>query len=125
MAHRAIAQYPGSNVGSVFRIMGGMVGNILQWFARTGAAFKKLTGYFLRPRHPASEIGAETRAESAPEEAGADGTATESAVATPITTATFSAPVTADSDISQDVQVSCVVPIPPSDAGWVTKARSQ
>ena len=87
--------------------------NILQWFAGLGAAFKKPTEYFFRPRHPESDIAGETRAESTAEEAGADATATESAVATLTTTATFSPPVTADSKISEDVAVSLVIPIRP------------
>jgi hypothetical protein len=89
------------------------VENILQWFAGIGAAFKKPIEYFYRPRHPASDSAAEARAESTAEEAGADATATESAVATLTTTATFSAPVTADSKISEDIEVSCVIPIRP------------
>ena len=87
--------------------------NILQWFAGIGAAFKKPTEYFFRPRHPESDIAGETRAESTAEEAGADATATESAVVTPTTVAAFTTPVTADGKIGQDVQVSCVVPIRP------------
>jgi hypothetical protein len=89
------------------------VENILQWFAGIGTAFKKLTVYFSRLRHPPSDTAAEACAESAAEEAGADVTATESAVATPTTTATFTAAVTADAKIGQDVEVSCVVPIRP------------
>src|SRR5712671_3437945 len=83
--------------------------NILQWFAGIGAAFKKPTEYFFRPRHSEADVAGETRAESA-EEAGADATATESAVATLTMTATFSSPVTADSKISEDVAVSWVIP---------------
>jgi hypothetical protein len=85
----------------------------LQWLAGIGAAFKKPTEYFSRPRHPASDTARETLVLSASDEPGALAAATESATATPITTATFSAPVTADSKISHDVEVSCLVPIRP------------
>jgi hypothetical protein len=93
--------------------MRGTVENIRRWFAGVGAAFKNPTEYFSRPRRTASDIAADTRGESAAEEAGADATATESAVATPTTTAAFATPVTAAAKIGQDVQVSCVVPIRP------------
>ncbi len=93
--------------------MRGTVENIRWWFAGIGAAFKNPTEYFSRPRRAASDIAAETRGESAAEEAGADAAATESAVATPTTTATFTTRVTADGKIGQDVQVSCIVPIRP------------
>jgi hypothetical protein len=112
------------NAGCVRRTMRSTVENILQWFAGIGTAFKKLTVYFSRLRHPPSDTAAEACAESEAEEAGADVTATESAVATPTTTATFTAAVTADAKIGQDVEVSCVVPIRPiskkfsADAIW-------
>jgi hypothetical protein len=69
----------------------GAVENILRWLAKIAAAFSKPTEFFPRPRHPASDITAERRTESAVEEAGAVATATESVVAKlkPITTATF------------------------------------
>ena len=89
------------------------VENILQWLAGISAACKKLTEFFSQSRHPALDIAPEALVLSASNEPGAIATATESATVTPITTATFSAPVTADSKISQDVEVSCVVPIRP------------
>src|ERR1700694_2648795 len=113
MPRHAIAEYPGSIAGGVLRTMRGTVENILRWFAGIGAAFKKPTEYFSRPRRPASDIAAETRAESAAEEAGAVATATESAGATPTTTATFTTPITADAKIGQDAQVNRVASIPP------------
>jgi hypothetical protein len=91
--------------------MRGKVENILQWFAGIGATFKKPAEYFSRPRHPASDIAAETLVEGAAEEAGADATASESAVATPTTTATLSVPVPAHAKIGQDAPISRVVPI--------------
>lgn len=91
------------------RAMRGAVENILRWFAGVGAAFT--TAHFLRPRRRASNIAAETPAESAAEKVGAAATGTESAVETPTTSAPFGAPVTADA-ISQ-AQVKRVVPIQP------------
>ena len=111
MLHHAIAEHLCSNAGGIVRTMRSMVENIVRWLTGIGAAFKNPTEYFSRPRRAASYIAAETRGESAVEEAGADATVTESAVATPTTTATT--PVTADGKIGQDVQVSCVVPIRP------------
>jgi len=84
--------------------------NILQWFAGIGAAFKKPSEYFSRPRHPGSDTAPETLVLRASDEPGALATATESAVATLTMTATFSSPVTADSKISEDVAVSWVIP---------------
>jgi hypothetical protein len=102
-----------SNAGGIVRTMRSMVENIRGWLTGIGAAFKNPIEYFSRPRPAATDIAAETRGESAAEEAGADATATESAVATPNMVAAFTTPVTADGKIGQDVQVSCVVPIRP------------
>jgi hypothetical protein len=91
------------------------VENIVRWFAGFGAAFKKPSEYFSRPRLPISDIAAETCAESAAEKAGAVAPATESAAATPITTATFTIPVATDANIAQDAQGNRVAAIPPDE----------
>jgi hypothetical protein len=114
MLHHANAEHLCSNAGGIVRTMRSMVENIRPWLTGIGAAFKNPTEYFSRPRPAATDIAAETRGESAAEEAGADATATESAVVTPTTVAAFTTPVTADGKIGQDVQVSCVVPIRPN-----------
>jgi len=93
--------------------MRGTVENILQWFAGISAALKKPIRYFSRPRYSASDIAAETRADSAAEKAGAVATATETSVATLNAKATFIAAITVDAKIGQDAQVSRVAPIPP------------
>jgi len=82
--------------------------NILQWFARIGEALKP-SAHFWRSRQRASDIGAETLAESAAEEVGAIATGAESAP--PNTSAPFRAPVTADA-IGQ-AQVERVISIQP------------
>ena len=89
------------------RAMRGGVENILRRFAGARVAFT--TAHFLRPRRRASNIAAETPAESAAEEVEAVATGTESALETPTTSAPFGAPVTADA-ISQ-AQVKRIVPI--------------
>ena len=73
--------------------MRGAVDQVLRWLAGIGATLNKPTEYVSRPRRPASEIAAETCAESAAEEAVAISAATESAA--------FATPVTADAMIGQ------------------------
>jgi hypothetical protein len=93
--------------------MRGTVENILKWFAGISAALKKPIRHFSRPRYSASDIAAETRADSAAEKAGAVATAAETSGATLTANATFVAAVTVDAKIGQDAQVSGVAPIPP------------
>ena len=87
--------------------------NILQWFAGISAALKKPIRHFSRARYSASDIAAETRADSTAEKAGAVATPTETSVATLNAKATFIAAITVDAKIGQDAQVSGVAPIPP------------
>jgi hypothetical protein len=93
--------------------MRGTVENILQWFAGISAALKKPIRRFSRARYSASDIAAETRADSAAEKAGAVAIAAETSGATLTANATFVAAVTVDAKIGQDAQVSGVAPIPP------------
>jgi len=93
--------------------MRGTVQKILQWFAGISAALKKPMGHFSRPRYPASDIAAETRVGSVPEEAGAVATATESAAAKLAAKAPLIAAITAEAKTDQDARVSRVVPFPP------------
>jgi len=91
----------------------GTAQNILQWFAGIGTALKKPIRYVSRLRYPAPDVAAETRADSAEEEAGAVTSATETTVATLAAKATVIADATVDAKIRQDAQVSRVAPIAP------------
>jgi hypothetical protein len=96
--------------------MSGTVENILRWFAGIGAAFKKPTEHFSRPRRPTSDIAAEIRAESGAEEPRPVSATTEGGVETASTTATFTISVAADdAKIGQDAQVNRVAAIPPDE----------
>jgi hypothetical protein len=103
------SEYRCSNAGGVIQTMRGQVGNILQWFAGIAAAFTKLSDFFSRPLPAASDIAAESHAESPAEGAGAVATATGIATATPTATSA----VAADAKIGQDGQVTAVASISP------------
>jgi len=83
--------------------------NILRWFARIGEALKP-SAHFRRSRQRASDIAAETPAESAAEEVGAIAIRAESAP--PNTVAPFRALVTADA-IGQAQVLKRVISIQP------------
>ncbi len=83
---------PGQSSGSKPGITGGVVANVLGWFAEIGQAAK----YFLRLRHPAS---AENRAESAVAEAGAGHAATDNTDAKPTATKSCATALTVDVNV--------------------------
>ncbi len=64
-----VTEYWRSNADGVTQTMRGSVGNILQWFAGIAGAFTKLSNIFRDSPPPASDIAAESRAESAAEAA--------------------------------------------------------
>ena len=96
-----VTEYWRSNADDVTQTVRGPVGNILQWLTRIAAAFTKLGVFFSRVPPPVSEVAAESRAESAPEGAGAVATATEIMTTTPTATSA----VARDAEIVQDDQV--------------------
>jgi hypothetical protein len=75
------------------------VENILHHFL---AAVAKVTNYFLRSRHRASD---EKRPESVAKEAGAVATTTVNAAATPTVTELFTGPIIADVKVDADAQI--------------------
>jgi hypothetical protein len=77
-----------------------------QWVAGIFSTLRKPTGSLLRPKHPAMDIAAGTRAGNAPVEA--DATGAEDVIATSTAATAIAATVFADVRIDQDAPVSGV-----------------
>lgn len=85
---------------------------VFRWVAAIGAAFDKLVEHLSRAWHPGSNITADNGGGSAVEQTGAAAAATESVAANPTSMITFTAPVTADAQISHEDQSNHVARFP-------------